>query len=82
MVKNVTTKYFIENVYDLKKVDDNGELIFIVPSDFFKLTHASKLISEMVNEGHFTHVDHPNNENLLGAITETTPIACGTEKLK
>ena len=29
MVKNVTTKYFIENVYDLKKVDDNGELKFL-----------------------------------------------------
>ena len=29
MVKNVTTKYFNENVYDLKKVDDNGELRFL-----------------------------------------------------
>ena len=29
MVKNVTTKYFIKNVYDLKKVDDNGELRFL-----------------------------------------------------
>ena len=29
MVKNVTTKYFNENVYDLKKVDDNGELKFL-----------------------------------------------------
>ena len=29
MVKNVTTKYFIENVYDLKKVDENGELKFL-----------------------------------------------------
>ena len=29
MVKNVTTKYFNENVYDLNKVDDNGELKFL-----------------------------------------------------
>ena len=29
MVKNVTTKYFNENVYDLKKVDKNGELKFL-----------------------------------------------------
>ena len=29
MVKNVTTKYFNENVYDLKQVDDNGELKFL-----------------------------------------------------
>ena len=29
MVKNVTTKYFNKNVYDLKKVDDNGELKFL-----------------------------------------------------
>ena len=29
MVKNVTTKYFNENVYDLKKTDENGELRFL-----------------------------------------------------
>ena len=29
MVKNVTTDYFIKNVYDLKKVDENGELKFL-----------------------------------------------------
>ena len=29
MVKNVTTKYFNKNVYDLNKVDDNGELKFL-----------------------------------------------------
>ena len=29
MVKNVTTKYFNENVYDLKKTDENGELKFL-----------------------------------------------------
>ena len=29
MVKNVTSDYFNKNVYDLKKVDDNGELKFL-----------------------------------------------------
>ena len=29
MVKNVTKDYFNKNVYDLKKVDDNGELRFL-----------------------------------------------------
>ena len=29
MVKNVTTKYFNKNVYDLKKTDENGELRFL-----------------------------------------------------
>ena len=29
MVKNVTAKYFNKNVYDLNKVDDNGELKFL-----------------------------------------------------
>ena len=29
MVKNVTTKYFNKNVYDLNKVDENGELRFL-----------------------------------------------------
>ena len=29
MVKNVATKYFNKNVYDLNKVDENGELKFL-----------------------------------------------------
>ena len=29
MVKDITTKYFNKNVYDLKKVDDSGELKFL-----------------------------------------------------
>ena len=29
MAKDITTKYFNENVYDLNKVDDNGELRFL-----------------------------------------------------
>jgi adenine-specific DNA-methyltransferase len=54
---------FIEKCYNL--LDDNGELIFIVPSDFLKLTCASKLLNIMMNNGTFTHIYHPNNEKLF-----------------
>jgi adenine-specific DNA-methyltransferase len=54
---------FIEKCYNL--LDDNGELIFIVPSDFLKLTCASKLLNIMMNNGTFTHIYHPNNEKMF-----------------
>jgi len=54
---------FTEKCYNL--LDDNGELIFIVPSDFLKLTSASKLLDTMMLNGTFTHIYHPNNENLF-----------------
>ncbi len=54
---------FTEKCYDL--LDDNGELIFIVPSDFFKLTSASKLLNIMMLHGVFTHIYHPNNEKMF-----------------
>lgn len=54
---------FIKKCFDL--LNDNGELIFIVPTDFFKLTSANKLLSEMIKNGNFTHVYHPNEEGLF-----------------
>ncbi len=54
---------FIEKCYNL--LDNNGELIFIVPSDLFKLTSASKLLNIMMNNGTFTHIYHPHNEKLF-----------------
>lgn len=54
---------FIEKCYNL--LDDNGELIFIIPSDFFKLTSASKLLNTMMINGTFTHIYHPHNEKLF-----------------
>jgi len=54
---------FIEKCYNL--LDDNGELIFIVPSDFLKLTCASKLLNIMMTNGTFTHIFHPHNENMF-----------------
>ena len=50
---------FIEKCYNL--LNDNGELIFIVPSDFFKLTSSSKLLNNMINNGTFTHIFHPKS---------------------
>ena len=54
---------FTEKCYKL--LDENGELIFIVPSDFLKLTCASKLLKEMMNNGTFTHIFHPHNEKMF-----------------
>jgi len=54
---------FTNKCYNL--LDTNGELIFIVPSDFLKLTSASKLLNEMMTNGTFTHIYHPHNENLF-----------------
>ena len=54
---------FIEKCYNL--LEENGELIFIVPSDFFKLTKAAILLDKMMNEGSFTHIYNPYSEKLF-----------------
>jgi len=54
---------FIEMCFGLLTSD--GEMIFIVPSDFIKLTSASGLISEMVKEGSFTEFLFPHDERLF-----------------
>jgi adenine-specific DNA-methyltransferase len=54
---------FTEKCYNL--LENNGELIFIVPSDFLKLTSSSKLLNAMMNNGTFTHIYHPNNEKMF-----------------
>jgi adenine-specific DNA-methyltransferase len=54
---------FTKKCYDL--LEDNGELIFIVPNDFLKLTSSSKLLNIMMMNGTFTHIYHPNNEKLF-----------------
>ena len=54
---------FTEKCYNL--LDSDGELIFIVPSDFFKLTCASKLLNDMMLNGTFTHIYHPHNEKMF-----------------
>ncbi len=46
-------------------LDDDGELVFIVPSDFLKLTHAAPLIAKMVAAGSFTDFSFPADERLF-----------------
>lgn len=54
---------FIELCYNL--LDDDGELVFIVPSDFIKLTSASSIIDTMTKTGSFTDFLFPHNEKLF-----------------
>ena len=54
---------FTEKCYNL--LEECGELIFIIPSDFLKLTSASKLLNTMMNNGTFTHIYHPHNEKMF-----------------
>ena len=54
---------FTEKCYNLLR--DNGELVFIVPSDFLKLTSASKLLNVMMTTGTFTHIFHNHNEKMF-----------------
>jgi len=54
---------FIEQCYSL--LDDDGELIFIVPSDFIKLTSASSIIDTMTKNGSFTNFLFPHDEKLF-----------------
>ena len=58
---------FIEKCYSL--LENGGELVFIIPSDFFKLTSASKLLDKMLENGSFTHIYHPHKENLFKNAT-------------
>jgi adenine-specific DNA-methyltransferase len=54
---------FIEKCYNLLLA--GGELIFIIPSDFFKLTSSAKLLNDMLANGNFTHIYHPHDEKLF-----------------
>ena len=55
---------FIELCFD--HLDgDGGEMIFIVPSDFIKLTSAARIIDKMTQHGSFTDFLFPNNEKLF-----------------
>jgi len=54
---------FVQRCYDVLDID--GELIFIVPSDFIKVTSASKLIDTMTKHGAFTDFLFPHDETLF-----------------
>jgi adenine-specific DNA-methyltransferase len=54
---------FIEQCYSL--LADGGELIFIVPSDFMKMTRAASIITTMTANGAFTDFYFPHDERLF-----------------
>jgi adenine-specific DNA-methyltransferase len=54
---------FIETCFEA--LDDDGELLFIVPSDFMKATNASNLIHLMTRVGRFTDFLFPHDEKLF-----------------
>lgn len=54
---------FIDLCFNL--LTDDGELVFIVPSDFIKLTSASALITKMAQVGSFTDFLFPHDESLF-----------------
>lgn len=54
---------FIDTCFRL--LEEGGELIFIVPSDFIRLTSAAKLIEEMYRAGTFTDWYFPHDEHLF-----------------
>ncbi len=54
---------FIKVCFDL--LEEDGEMIMIVPSEVFQLTSTAKLMNEMMMKGSFTHIYHPHDENLF-----------------
>jgi adenine-specific DNA-methyltransferase len=58
---------FISKCFDC--LDFEGEMVMIVPSDFGKLTSASKIIKKMASKGSFTNFLFPNNERLFTDAT-------------
>ena len=60
--KNLYIK-FIEKCFEI--LDKEGEMIFIVPSDFSKITSACDIIKKMNESGSFTDFFYPNNERLF-----------------
>jgi len=54
---------FIEKCFDL--LAESGEMVFIIPSDFFHLTSALPILKRMMAVGTFTHIYHPGNERMF-----------------
>ena len=65
-VKTTTGNLYIEFIRRCHGLlEDGGELVFIVPSDFLKLTNSAQLLTHMMTTGTFTHVITPNDEGLF-----------------
>ena len=55
---------FVEKCFQLLD-PAGGEMVFIIPSEFFKQTRAAKLITSMWDAGAFTDFMFPNDETLF-----------------
>jgi len=54
---------FIKKCFD--SLSNGGQMVFIIPSDFFKLTQASSLLTDMCSVGSFTDIYWPHDESLF-----------------
>ena len=54
---------FIKKCFD--SITNGGQMVFIIPSDFFKLTQASSLLTDMCSVGSFTDIYWPHDESLF-----------------
>ena len=54
---------FIEKCFEL--LTEHGEMVFIVPSEFIKVTRSKKFIQKMCSVGTFTHFWFPHDEKLF-----------------
>ena len=69
-IKTKTSNLYIDFIWKcFYLLQDEGELIFIIPSDFFKLTSSKNILKKMLIEGTFTDIYHPNNEKLFKNAT-------------
>lgn len=54
---------FVKKCWNI--LSSGGQMVFIVPSDFFKLTQAAELLSQMCSIGSFTDIYWPHDEKLF-----------------
>lgn len=63
---------FVDKCIDL--LDEDGELVFIIPSDFWLLTSATDVKKKMIQTGMITDVFLPANEQLFTKATQDVMI--------
>jgi adenine-specific DNA-methyltransferase len=65
-IKNKTTNTYILFIQKcVSLLNKGGELIFIVPSDVFKLTSSIPILKEIFSCGFISDIIHPHRENLF-----------------
>jgi len=65
-IRTKTSNLYIDFINKcVNLLNENGELIFIIPSDFFKLTCSVKVLNDILQKGTFTHIYHNDNEKLF-----------------